>query len=51
ATAYASSNQRADELPVWMHRYNWHRPHGGIKYQTPISRLGLTKHNLLRLHS
>lgn len=51
ATAYASSNQRADELPVWMHRYNWHRPHGGIKYQTPISRLGLTEHNLLRLHS
>jgi transposase InsO family protein len=51
ATAYASSNQRADELPVWMHRYNWHRPHGGIKYQTPISRLGLTEDNLLRLHS
>ncbi len=50
ATAYASSNQRADELPVWMHRYNWHRPHGGIKYQTPISRLGLTEDNLLRLH-
>jgi transposase InsO family protein len=51
ATAYASSNQRADELPVWMHRYNWHRPHGGIKYQTPISRLGITEDNLLRLHS
>jgi len=51
ATAYASSNQRADELPVWMHRYNWHRPHGGIKCQTPISRLGLTEDNLLRLHS
>ncbi len=51
ATAYASSDQRADELPVWMHRYNWHRPHGGINYQTPISRLGLTGHNLLRLHT
>lgn len=51
ATAYASSNQRADELPVWMHRYNWHRPHAGIKYQTPISRLGLTEDNLLRLHT
>lgn len=50
ATAYASSNQRADELPVWMHRYNWHRPHAGIKCQTPISRLGLTEDNLLRLH-
>jgi len=51
ATAFASSDQRAEELPVWMHRYNWHRPHGGIKCQTPINRLGLTRDNLLRLHS
>ncbi|MGO9388970.1 integrase core domain-containing protein, partial [Rhodoblastus sp.] len=50
AMAYLSSDQRAAELPRWMHRYNWHRPHGGIKYQTPISRLGLTGDNLLRLH-
>ena len=39
------------ELPDWLHRYNWHRPHGGIRSQTPISRLGLTGDNLLRLHS
>jgi transposase InsO family protein len=51
ATAYESSDQRADQLPIWMHRYNWHRPHGGIKYQTPISRLGLPGDNLLKLHS
>jgi transposase InsO family protein len=51
ATAFASSDQRAKELPIWMHRYNWHRPHGGIKFQTPISRLGLTGDNLLRLHT
>jgi transposase InsO family protein len=51
ARAYPTSAQRADELPVWLHRYNWHRPHGGIKSQTPISRLGLTEDNLLRLHS
>jgi transposase InsO family protein len=50
ATAYASSGARARELPVWMHRYNWHRPHGGIDYQTPISRLGADGDNLLRLH-
>ncbi len=50
ARAYTSSNQRADDLPVWLHRYNWHRPHGGIKLQTPISRLALAKDNLLRLH-
>jgi transposase InsO family protein len=51
AQAYHTSEQRKAELPYWMHRYNWHRPHGGINSQTPISRLGLTEDNLLRLHS
>jgi transposase InsO family protein len=51
AHAYPSSARRAVELPLWLHRYNWHRPHGGIKSQTPISRLGLNRDNLLRLHS
>jgi transposase InsO family protein len=51
AKAYNTSNERAAELPIWMHRYNWHRPHGGIKYQTPISRLALSRNNLLRLHT
>ena len=51
AQAYPTSDRRADELPIWLHQYNWHRPHGGIKSQTPISRLGLTEDNLLRLHN
>jgi transposase InsO family protein len=51
AQAYPTSDRRAEELPHWLHRYNWHRPHGGIKSQTPISRLGLTEDNLLRLHN
>jgi len=51
ARAYPSSDHRAAELPIWLHRYNWHRPHGGIKSQTPISRLSLTEDNLLRLHT
>jgi transposase InsO family protein len=51
AKAYETSDQRAADLPTWMHRYNWHRPHGGIHYKPPISRLGLTGNNLLRLHS
>ena len=51
AQAYPTSDRRAQELPIWLHQYNWHRPHGGIKSQTPISRLGLTKDNLLRLHT
>lgn len=51
AHAYPTSDRRAEQLPVWLHRYNWHRPHGGIKSKTPISRLGLTEDNLLRLHN
>lgn len=51
ARAYKTSDQRADELPYWMHNYNWHRPHGSIGSMPPISRLGLTGNNLLRLHS
>jgi transposase InsO family protein len=51
AQAYPTSDRRAEELPIWLHRYNWHRPHGGIKSQTPISRLGQSEENLLRLHT
>jgi len=51
AQLYDSSDHRAAELPAWLHRYNWHRPHGGINSQTPISRLGLDRDNLLRLHT
>lgn len=50
AQAYPNSDRRAAELPIWLHRYNWHRPHGGINSQTPISRLGIDRHNLLSLH-
>lgn len=46
-----SSGQRTAELPFWMHRYNWHRPRGSIKAQTPISCLALHANNLLRLPS
>ena len=51
ARAYDTSLQRAAELPYWLHRYNWHRPHGSIGALPPISTLGLTGNNLLRLHS
>jgi len=50
ATAYTHSNHRTADLPRWLHRYNWHRPHAGIGAKTPISRLGLSENNLLRLH-
>jgi transposase InsO family protein len=51
ARAYDTSRQRAAELPYWLHRYNWHRPHGSIGAVPPITRLGLSGNNLLRLHS
>jgi transposase InsO family protein len=50
ARAYLNSDQRASELPIWLHRYNWHRPHASLKAKVPISRLGLTEDNVLRLH-
>jgi transposase InsO family protein len=51
ALAYNTSKERAAELPRWLHRYNWHRPHGSIGSKPPISRLGLSGNNLLRLHT
>ena len=51
ARAYLNSQQRAQELPFFIHRYNWHRPHASIGRMPPIFRLGLAEDNLLRLHS
>ena len=51
AERYHTSRQRAAELPYWMHRYNWHRPHGSIGAVPPIRTLGIAGNNLLRLHS
>ena len=51
ARAYRTSRQRAAHLTPWLHRYNWHRPHGSLSHQPPISRLGLSRDNLLRCHN
>ena len=51
AHAYAHSNQRSDRLPLFLHNYNWHRPHHSLKLRSPISRLQLPLNNLLSLHS
>jgi transposase InsO family protein len=50
ALPYTHSDRRTAELTRWLHRYNWHRPHGSLDAATPISRLGLSEDNLLRLH-
>ena len=51
ARAYDTSDQRAKDLPIWLHHYNWHRPHGSLEAKPPISRLALPGDDLLRLHS
>ncbi|WP_010545173.1 IS481 family transposase [Sphingomonas elodea] len=51
ARAYPTSEHRKDALEPWLHNYNWHRPHGSLQSQPPISRLGHNENNLLRLHN
>jgi transposase InsO family protein len=51
ARAYQNSDQRSVELFNRLHRYNWHRPQGSLKAHMPISRLGLSEDDLLRLDS
>jgi transposase InsO family protein len=51
ARAYTRSHQRINGLAAWLHGYNWHRPHASLAGQPPISRIGLNRNNLLRLHS
>lgn len=50
ARAYSRSHQRIAALPRWLHGYNWHRPHASLAGQPPVSRLGLDRNNVLRLH-
>lgn len=49
ARSYDSSAHRAQHLPLWLHHYNWHRPHAGLLYQPPISRAP-SLNNLPALH-
>jgi transposase InsO family protein len=48
---YNHSSERANMLDRWIHHYNWHRPHQGIKGVAPISRLAQSGNNLLTLHN
>ena len=50
AFAYNHSGERAELLDQWIHHYNWHRPHQGIRGVAPVSRLH-PRNNLLTLHS
>ena len=48
---YHHSMERTDMLNRWIHQYNWHRPHQGIRGLAPISRLAQSHNNLLTLHT
>jgi transposase InsO family protein len=51
ARSYQNSTQRTELLELWIHDYNFHRPHTSLKLQTPASRSGLNRNNLLSLHN
>ena len=50
ARSYQNSEQRHGQLDLWLHDYNFHRPHSSLKLNTPASRSGLNRNNLLSLH-
>lgn len=51
AATYASSDERASELPRWLYEYNCLRNHTALQHKTPISRLGGVVNNVLQLHT
>jgi len=51
AASYTSSNERASELPRWLHEYNHFRNHKSLQKQTPMSRIGKGVNNVLQLHT
>jgi hypothetical protein len=46
----ARSLEREENLDLWPHDYNFHRPHVSLNLKTPASRTGLNRNNLLSLH-
>jgi len=51
ARSYQNSQEREAQLPLWLHDYNFHRPHASLKFNTPASRATSDRNNLLTLHT
>jgi transposase InsO family protein len=51
ARPYDSSDHRATFLPLYLHDYNFHRPHSALHYQPPSSRLPKSADNVSRINS
>jgi transposase InsO family protein len=45
ARLYATSDERADALPLWLNHYNYRRPHGSLSHRPPGSRLNNVARN------
>ncbi len=50
ARAYLSSAEREAALQLFLHRYNWHRPHTALNHQPPMTRIP-AMNNVLKLDS
>ena len=50
ARSFQNSMEREQNLDLWLHDYNFHRPHASLNLNTPVSRSGLNRNNLLTLH-
>src|ERR1035438_922037 len=50
ARSYLHSMEREQQLDLWLHDYNFHRPHASLNLNSPASRSGLNRNNLLSLH-
>jgi transposase InsO family protein len=51
ARSYQNSLQRELQLDLWLHDYNFHRPHASLNLNPPASRAGLNWNNLMTLHN
>ncbi len=51
ARSYQNSAERETQLELWLHDYNFHRPHASLNLNPPASRAGLSWNNLMTLHT
>ena len=51
ARSLRNSGERTGQLDSWLHDYTFHRPPASLNLNTPASRAGLNRNNLLSLHS
>ena len=47
ARLYATSDERANTLPLWLNHYNYRRPHGSLSYRAPDTRLNNVARNYI----